>query len=161
MSSIVKTFSDGTVIEFDAGSFDTWCVYVKNPNGKRHAPKDINYFQSIIFFSNKYSVESIYDDFVQIYVQTKNKVETEVLNLIIRLSNKYGEDSVEIEKIYTIIYSAMIAEQNKKFSILGKRIKRLAIYQILFDKIGLIEAVNYSRGKPWRELDNECQMRGF
>ena len=37
---------------------------------------------------------------------------------------------------------------------LGKRLKRLGIYQMLFEGMNVDQAANWSRGKPWREISN-------
>lgn len=64
----------------------------------------------------------------------------------------------------------MVAEENKKYSVLGKRIKRLGIYQVLMDEKPLCatQAANFSRGKKAYKyvgdaipLDTECKNRGF
>ena len=41
---IIKRFSDDTSLEYGQGSFDGWCVYIKSTDGKRKAPRDIEYF---------------------------------------------------------------------------------------------------------------------
>lgn len=55
----------------------------------------------------------------------------------------------------------MIAEENKDYAILKKRIKRLGMHQILIEKISPEKASNFSRGRNWRELDKICKEYGF
>jgi len=161
MSSLIKQFADGSILEFDQGKFDGWCVYLIRPNQPRYAPKDIQYFQQLLDFAKKYSNSTIYSDFVSIFNRTNKKFSDLVLDHISELSKKYLEDSLEIEIVFSIIYAGMIAEENKAFSKLGKRIKRLGIHQLLIEEHQPGEAVNFSRGKHWSYIDRECKKRGF
>lgn len=74
---------------------------------------------------------------------------------------KYGEDSLNIAIDFTIIYMGMIAEENKEFTKLGKRIKRLGVHQVLKERMHYNEAANFSRGKKWKELNEICSSKGF
>lgn len=156
----IKTFSDGSHIEYDAGKFDDWCIYVIE-NNQRIAPKDEEYFRELIILSQTYSTKQLYDDIVLIYNETDSNINPHVLGLIEELSIKYQNDSLQIEKIFTILYAGMIAEENKKKAILKKRIKRLGIHQILIEDISPSIAANFSKGKNWKELTAECTKRGF
>ena len=60
-----------------------------------------------------------------------------------------------------MIYLGMVAEENKAGAVLKKRIKRLGMYQILFDNMSAYEAANFSRGKKVAELDPLCSSKGF
>ena len=55
----------------------------------------------------------------------------------------------------------MIAEENKKNAILGKKIKGLAMYQIMIENFSAKEAANYSKGKKAFELLKECNAIGI
>jgi hypothetical protein len=55
----------------------------------------------------------------------------------------------------------MIAEENKENTILGKRIKRLGMYQTLIEGLPAEMSANFSRGMKWKQLDKECTKRGF
>jgi len=44
---------------------------------------------------------------------------------------------------------------------LGKRIKRLGMYQTLVDNMEPATAANFSRGMRWQEIDEQCKKRGF
>ena len=43
----------------------------------------------------------------------------------------------------------------------GERLKRLVIYQILFEEVSVDEAAYWSRDKPWKETSDGCNARGF
>ncbi|WP_287129575.1 DUF7004 family protein [Candidatus Cyanaurora vandensis] len=55
----------------------------------------------------------------------------------------------------------MVAEENKKFTKLGKRVKHLGVYQILIEGMPAHQAANFSKGKKWREIATDCKNRGF
>ena len=54
---------------------------------------------------------------------------------------------LDVTLCFVVIYATMIAERNKKNSILKERIKRLAIHQILVEGMPVSEAANFSKGK--------------
>lgn len=76
-------------------------------------------------------------------------------------SANYGNDALEINILFTILYAGMVAEENKVNTKLGKRIKRLGMYQISLEDMSAQQAANYSRGMSWREIARECANRGF
>lgn len=158
---LIQTFSDGSTLTFDKGSFDNWCVYLKTPDGRRYAPRDEEYFSRLFALADIYGHEKIYTDFVAYYSLTTATVDLNVLNMISELSKNYLTDGAEIEILFTIIYAGMVAEENKEFAILKKRIKRLGMYQTLIEKIGSKNAALFSKGKGWRELDALCKSKGF
>lgn len=161
MSQIIKKFENGKVLEYDRGKFDLWCVYLKNTDGKKFAPKDSKYFCLLQKMGQKYGIKQVYNDFTEIYNSTTKVLEPSVLQKITQISLHYGKNHLLSDIIFTIIYTGMIAEENKESTKLGKRIKRLGIHQLFFDNMNNEEAANYSRRKGWPELDRECKKRGF
>ena len=161
MGRIITTFSDGSKLEYDKGLFDDWCVYLTRPNTSKHAPKDFQYFQRLIIYGTKHGFDSLYDDYVEIYNLTTKEIEEAVLQKIKEIASKYGVDALDVAIDFTIIYMGMIAEENKEFTKLGKRIKRLGVHQILKDRLHYNVAANFSRGKNWRELNEICLSKGF
>lgn len=161
MGRIIRDFKDGSTLEYDKGAFDDWCVYLTRPNIIRYAPKDYQYFKRLTEYGLKYGKNQVYNDFVQIYNVTTKSLDNSVFELIDRLSEKYGEKAIDIAIDFSIIYMGMVAEENKAYTKLGKRVKRLGIHQVLIDEYPYNMAANFSRGKKWRDLDNECKQRGF
>lgn len=161
MASLIKKFTDNSFLEYDKGGFDEWCVYLSRPNKTRYAPKDNEYFN---FFKNiglKYGSQKVYNDFVKIYNLTSKSIETTVLNEINNIAGEYGQDYLELDIWFTVVYAGMVAEENKAFTRLGKRIKRLGMHQILLQNLPSEVAANFSRGKPWRELHNLMKQLDF
>lgn len=161
MGKMIKEFNDGSYLEYDRGSFDDWCVYLTKTDGTRKPPRDIDYFQQLKNLSNTYGSDRVYDDYVKVYELTGKSVDDNVLNQISEISNNYGEDSLEVDIIFSILYMAMIAEENKAFTKLGKRIKRLGIYKLLIENNSVQQSANFMRGMGWREISALCNERGF
>jgi len=161
MGKMIKEFNDGSYLEYDRGSFDDWCVYLTKTDGTRKPPRDTDYFQQLKELSNTYGSDQVYKDYVKVYELTGKSVDDNVLNEISEISNKYGEDSLEVDIIFSILYMAMIAEENKAFTRLGKRIKRLGIYKLLIENNSVQQSANFMRGMGWREISDLCNERGF
>ena len=125
MGRIIRKFKDGSILEYDKGAFDDWCVYLTRPNIMRYAPKDNQYFKRLTEYASNYGNNQVYNDFVQIYNVTTKSLEDSVFELIDKLSEKYGEKAIDIAIDFSIIYMGMVAEENKAYTKLGKKVKRL------------------------------------
>jgi len=155
------TMTNGSKISFGRGRFDEWCIYVERvteEDEKYFFPLDSWYFTELARIDTQQP--GPYEDFVKIYDMTTKDIDDNVIKLIRELSVKYDESDL-VELIYGILYAGMIAEENKEGTKLGKRIKRLGMYQTLVDKIDPNEAANFSRGMRWQKIDEECEQRGF
>lgn len=158
----IKRFSDGTLLEQGAGKFDDYCVYITRPGKIRYAPKDKEYFSFFAEKSIRYTPEKIYFDYVKIYNKTTAQIDYEVLKDIDRICADYQEDdALEFDIWYSVIYLGMVAEELKAKAVLKKRIKRLGMYQVLFENMSAGEASSFSFGKKVAELDPMCRDRGF
>lgn len=147
----VKRLKDGSIIFQGPGKFDDYCVFINE-----HAPRDEEYFNFFIEKSEIYGKDQIYSDFKYIYSKTGKEIDEEILKDIERISSNYKNDVINFDKWFTVIYLGMIAEENKKNTILGKKIKGLAMYQIMKENFTAKEAANYSKGKKAFELQKEC-----
>ena len=158
---IVYKFSDGSEIFFAQGTFDEWCVYLKNQDSSPMSPKDTQYFESLNSLRDVKDSQSIYEDFLLFYDKTNQDIEDETLSLITEISKSYGKMSNYANKLFVTIYATMIAELNKKNTKLGKRIKRLGVHKVLIENETVTLAANFMRGMNWREIDQMCRLRGF
>ncbi|MGC4128962.1 MAG: hypothetical protein QM564_05240 [Bergeyella sp.] len=150
----VKNLKNNRRVIFDTGVFDDWCVYIVEENGQRRAPFDVDYFTDLKRLNQKYGNNKVYMDFLKIYKITDHSINIEILNKIEEISETYkGEDVLLIEQWFSVIYAAMISEENKKNAILKKRVKHLGIYQALIQNFEPEKAAKFSYGKKWRELD--------
>lgn len=158
----IKTFADGSFLEYAPGKFDDWCVYMVNPNRCfRSPPRDTHYFDFLLKNAEQFGSDKIYQDFVRVYENTGKEVDQGVLTLIEHISLTYTGKELEFEKILTIMYMGMIAEEKKRFTRLGKRIKRLGVHKLLKEGAGVDHSANFMRGLRWQEIDRMCHERGF
>ncbi|MDO5858603.1 hypothetical protein Q2490_15060 [Myroides odoratimimus] len=150
----IKNLQNNRSVIFDSGKFDQWCVYVVEENGFKKAPFDVDYFTELQNLNNKYPNNKVYYDFISIYKLTDSTINPVVLNLIDSITNTYNqEDRIIVEQWFAVIYAGMIAEENKQFAILKKRVKHLGVYQTLIQGMNPADAARFSYGKKWRELD--------
>lgn len=161
MGKTMTTFSDGSYLEYDKGKFDVWCVYLVRPGEWKKAPRDYEYFQRLETYGMKHGYDSTYLDFVELYNRTGTKIEPAIFDWIKEMASKYKEDALNVAIDFSTMYMGMIAEENKENTRLGKRIKRLGVYQVLIERMPVNEAANFSKGKQWRELDRICLSKGF
>jgi hypothetical protein len=161
MPTLIKNVRQRNIVEFDQGKFDDWCVYLTRPNRPRYAPLDIEYFSRLQELGRTHGLQRIYNDFVQVYNPTNRVVNPVILNNITTIADTYGSDAEEVDIWLTVIYAGMIAEENKQFAVLKKRVKRLGMHQVLLENMAPAVAANFSKGKKWRELDQIMRPKGF
>ena len=171
-----RTFcDDGSYIYYGVGDFDCWCVFLKYKDEfgwKEVVPLDREYFTILKDASVVYGPEVVWEDFRKAYLRTDSKVNPDVFREIHEVSQKY-RPALLMEQTLSIIYLAMIAEENKilhfdKFgkpvmTKLGKMIKALGIYQVLFEEMDPEDAASFSKNPKggWRALDSLCAERGI
>ena len=161
MGQIIKTFPDGSFLEYDRGGFDDWCVYLTSASGNRWPPRDTDYFTQLKELAERFGTEKVYSDYVKVYDLTGKQVDRDSLEKISILSKEYGASATQVDTIFSILYMAMIAEERKAGTRLGKRIKRLGIHKLLIENIPVREAANFMRGMGWRDIARLCEERGF
>jgi hypothetical protein len=154
---LLVKFSRGE-IHFATGRFDDWAVHVSVADWPQY-PKDEWYFKKLKKFA-LFLGDVVYDDFVSIFEATTAEIDENVLKNIKAIAKKYPTPW-EAEGIFYILYGGMIAEENKENAILKKRMKMLGVHQLLKEGFTSVEAAGFSWGKPWYELDEECQKYGF
>jgi hypothetical protein len=159
--TVLRKFSDNKSLCYGKGAFDTWCVYLEGYDGAYKAVRDIEYFSVLKKLGKKHGPYILYQDFVNLYESTGKSIDRNVWYNIVRMSGKYGEDSVSVDKVFSVLYAGMVAEENKEGTRLGKRIKRLGVHMLLCEDRESDFAANYSRNRGWREISDMCSMRGF
>lgn len=160
MGRRIKDFPDGSFLEYDRGKIDSWCVYMTDPDGIRRPPLDRDYFNELKALADEYGAERVYRDFVSIYDSTTRNIDESVLEDISQMAAQYG-DSLAVDKLFTTFYMAMTSEENYPNTRLGRKIKRLAAYEILFGGRTVDNAVVFMKRMGWREIDALCRERGF
>lgn len=161
MEDVIAKYQDGGRIEFGRGKFDAYCVYIVDASGRRRAPTDENNFVELRELVDKFGSEKVLRDFSDIYDATAKSFDRTVMGLIDKIAASYGDSGLRAHKLFTVLYAAMIAEENKAGTRLGKRIKRLGVHQVVIAAAEPGDAANYSKGKTWKELDAEMKKLGF
>ena len=156
----IKTVPGKYKIYFDKGQFDNWCIHLETPTGKLF-PLDKEYFSIMYNIGNQFTHQQVYNDFLDVFEKTSTYVNQNVLKLITEQSEKYGTLADEYDMWMTVIYAGMIAEENKSNAVLKKRVKRLGMYQVLIEKLEPEFAANFSKGKPWLDLNDAMMERGI
>lgn len=161
MARLIKRFSDASMLEFDRGNFDEWCIFLTRPTHPRFAPRDWQYFTRLQQLAGRYGADKTYADFAAIFEATGPQLDPQLLAQISATSNDYAQDVLRADIVFTLLYAGMVAEENKAFAPLGKRIKRLGVFQVVMEGMAPREAAVYSVGRPWQELARLCEERGF
>lgn len=183
---------------FARGTRDDYCIYIADHYKKMVIPQDRFYFKYLQEVQNKHQNYQLYEDFIKIYDRTTNKFDANILPYIANLLEKYVEDTNLkctyaasykdcLPCLYTVLsvmYAGMVAEENKDIKLestpeerqkakscnpLGKRVKRLGMYQILVEGMSPEEAANFSKKpKDWagerrwcEHLDDVMRKYGF
>lgn len=163
-------------VEFDEGKIDKWAIKLN------HYPADLEYFSTLRTLTEMFNPKDLYESFVQVYDLTNKEIEINTLEKISEICMEYWIPDTEpgkyiklyadvLETILVTLYYGMIAEQNKENAILGKRVKRLGVYQVLFTDMGIIDITNYSKKEnvlarnpgqsAYKTLGDECTKLGF
>jgi hypothetical protein len=157
--TIIKRLKHDRKVMFDDGAFDGYCVYVADDYNKR-APRDYEYFKFFLELTEVYGNDKVYNDFLTIYNKTDKEINHDIRDMIDDIVSTYNEDVRDkVEENLTVIWGGMIAEENKDNTYLGKRVKNLGMYQVLKGGMSPEDAAEFSKGKPWRELD--IIMQGY
>jgi hypothetical protein len=155
----VAHLRDGSKVVYSQGKFDAWCIYHVG-NSVADAIKDVDDFTLLQKYTDCSQRFILYKDFLYIFDKVTNVLNYDVVENMKGVAKKYPNSS-EVEFILIFLYAGMVAEENKDKAILKKYIKRLGVHQVLIERMPAAIAANYSRGKNWRELKLECEVRGF
>lgn len=158
---LLKTFSDGSTLTYDQGSFDRYCVYLARPKDRRAPPRDVQYFTQLQRFGKTHGVDKVYSDFVWVYAETGRVVESRIMAAITEKTTSYGPDALEADIVFSVLHAAMVAEENKANTRLGKRVKRLGVHQLLIEDMSPQDASKFSVGMSAPAIAAECERRGF
>ena len=162
MGRIIRQFNDGSFLEYDRGKFDDLCVYFTDTNGRRKPLRDIDYFQQLKEYGQCHGNSQVYDNYTQLYERTGKEVDVSVFCWIHDLCmESFKKEGIEAEVLFSILYMAMISEEKKRNTKLGKRIKRLGVHKLLIEGKDIYEAANFMKGMKWRDIDQLCKERGF
>jgi len=154
----VKT-NNGYTLVFGKGRFDDWCVHITKPNNHKWFPYDYEYLHWIRRLSRRYGKDKVYNDFVKVYdVVRFDYDENEAYEIIKEIDTHYYEKT---EHWWCIFYMTMVAEEHKEKTILGKRIKRLGVYNVIFDGFPVKYTARYMKELSADDLNLIMRGKGF
>jgi hypothetical protein len=152
----LKEFSDGDWLCYDRGSFDNYHVAIYDGEGKKHPLlgsklRDVDFldffvsiskqpelvYKKIVYFSEQINSETRIEDFKHLDIPTVHGTLIE-------------------DKFFSAYAAAMLAEEKKAWTKLGKRIKLLAANQVLLQGMSPQEAANWGKGRSWQEISEEA-----
>jgi len=148
----IYKFIDGTSIAFDAGNFDNWRVSIYRDDNYEGSPREVDFLIHL---------KTLDADIAWKYVkETYDKISVDLEPTDIKPSIP-PDSRLGTIKMFWALAMTMYAEERRVGYILGKRIKLLGIHQLLKENFSPVEVSNWSRGKKWRELNEECKKRGI
>jgi len=142
-------FSDGSFLAYTTGNFDNYRVTFFSADGTYvFSPRDTYFFDELLGFGAN---QSVWNSIVKVAEQINRSTNFEDVDFPVEI------ESLQAKKVISAIVAAMIAEERKANTKLGKRIKLLGIHQILIQGIEPKIAASWSRDKKWRIIDAECR----
>ncbi|MBD2505289.1 DUF7004 family protein [Anabaena azotica] len=123
--------------------------------------------QFLEFFKSYNSPKLVWNAILQIggQINKNNKdlstFKTPIVNLQINPLVLTEKIKISESTVFDAYAACLIAEEQKKSTKLGKRIKLLAAYQVLFENYTPEDAAKFSKGKKWQDIDALCKTRGF
>lgn len=171
----ISPMSFGQYIFFAQGSFDMFCAWAKMTiNNTTYYAKalDTYYFELAHVLSQIYSPNLILNLITETYnlipIRTPdNKIiptpqQEHVLHIhkISQALNKNNHSNWCVNMLMHLYYG-MIAEENKKNTILGKSIKLTGVHSLLVRNKSISEAANENRGKSVAQILEQQQAYGI
>ncbi|MDZ8138221.1 MAG: hypothetical protein RM049_23425 [Nostoc sp. DedQUE04] len=156
---MLREYPEGIKVCFNNGRIDSYMVTV---NG--YAIRDTEFLELFKSYGlPKLVWSAILEISVQINKNDKNLsiFKTPTVNLQITHRIDQGRLKVSEPILFDTYAACLIAEEQKENTKLGKKIKLLAAYQVLFEDYTPEKAASFSTGKKWKDLDNLCKERGF
>ena len=136
-------------------------MFTSKEKGNVEHQRTLNTFNTFTCFQPKSEFKRCILSFVKCG-QVTNVPESSMHTLIDELISTHpAEFQMESKLWYSVLYMAMVSEENYRNTKLGKRLKRLGVHQFLIEGMPVVDAANWSRGKRWREIAAECEKFGF
>lgn len=140
----LRQFVDGTQLVYDDGEYDGWRVSFYDNDKFVWSPTDEELFSELLSFGQEhndlfYAILAVADqigprtDFAQVRIETI-------------------DGTLKEEKMYSALAAMMIAEERKKSTQLGKKVKLLGLFQLLLEGFTPYKAAHWSRGRSTEEI---------
>jgi len=170
-NNTIVTFNDKFTIFIAPGNQDEYSIFTMNPAGIVNFPEDVKYFQDLQILGKKYGNRFIYDIFLDVYNLTnyndyyEKSYDTTIGKIINRINEHtflktiVGDELQTLTRTMILLYSIMVSEELRENAPLGKNLKRLSMYQVMLEGMNPVDAANFSRGKKFPTLMQECTKR--
>lgn len=164
---LIKEFPDGVCLFFGRGKFDEFCVFEVESLDRdsafslSQAPSDVKYFEDLVLLGRVFGNVFCWNAFVMLYDVVSKDFSEDVCAKITALAENFPGYELFADKLFTTLYAAMVAEENKAFSVLGKSIKALGVHQILLEGVPVRDAANFSKGMKAYQLRELMSARGI
>lgn len=143
---------------FGEGNIDEWCVYCVKPNKRTWFAYDHEYLSWIKKMGRFHGDDKVYDSFNLIFDNVCYDYDMiDGYNVISDVAGDYNRT----EHFWTWFWMTMVAEERKENAILGKRIKKLGVYNVLFDKYKISYITRYMVGMKYYDLEKLMIERGI
>jgi hypothetical protein len=146
---LLKTFSDGQTLNFDQGRFDNFRVSFYDEKGTFFfSPKDVHFLSFFLSLENNTKTwEIIYQSFRSI--RSDSHFHEIIIPTII--------GGLKEKKMLSSYAAALLAEERKERTVLGKLVKFIALHQTLMQGWEPIKASKWSYGLKANKISRECQ----
>lgn len=161
--SLIIPFQDSTFLAYTRGQFDNWRVTFMTKEGKAmESPRDTYFFDYYLSLATpQVSTKKIFNALKHLsrHIRKDSPTEFEYLREeVVSVANQLlipSEHHLRFEKATMSLLAAMLSEEKKKFTKLGKKLKILGLYQVLVQGMAPEKAANWSRGKAWKDILKE------
>jgi hypothetical protein len=133
---------------YEAGQFDKWRVTFYYADGRRTSPTDVDFFRYFLSLQDNKAVWQVIREIGNQIDRTTEFGDVEIHTL---------RGTEEEEKWFSAYAAALISEERKAKTRLGKKIKLVGACQALCENMDVQEAANWSKGREWRQVDQEYQ----
>jgi hypothetical protein len=149
---VLRIFEDGQQLVFQRGKFDDYLVSFYKDGKHINSPTDIQFFDFALSLGDNQAVWKLLYEIAKSITKTTEFSELDIPTL---------NNTLKEKKFFSAYAAAIIAEERRARTKLGKRVKLLGYYQVLVLGYNPQIAANWSREKKWWEIASECKKYGF
>lgn len=179
-------FDNGAVLTYSHGSKDPFMVSLIRPNKPVRNLKDVDYLSWLKLYADALGRQKAYAMFLTVYnLVTHNAlrhrepsfarptfspvpsdddfaaINQMVDNVAQEFPDMNQDNITTMLMLFVCYYLVMISEFYYERTLLYHRVKALAVYQMLYQKMSVSTVANYSKGKSAVELDAEMIRDGI
>ena len=149
------------LIFFGKGRIDDWGAWMAVPTQEGYycaLPSDKYYFGIVDSMVKIYGQYPVFLDFVRIFVLAGKTIDPKVVNEIRQMATRYSDNENWALNMMLHVYYGMVAEENKENTKIGKQIKMLGLYDIIFNGKSVEDAACCNIGRDWGSIKAEADF---